>query len=112
MISSASYPNLTGPLPAVMSPLTYQRELRVVSSATPPVTISDDLQAGALNGQPTPARAAINAGLDLLLYASTEDGSASAYQLLLADVDDGSISTARIRNAASAIASLKQTLVG
>ena len=63
MISNASYPNLTGPLPAVMAPLTYQRELRIVSPQTPMLTISDDLQAPALHGQPTPARAAINAGL-------------------------------------------------
>ena len=109
MISNASYPNLSGPLPAVMSPEIYQEELRV-ASPQPPVTISDDLQAGALRTQPTPARTAINAGLDLLLYASTEDGSATAYQLLLMDVHDGAISSARIRNAANAIAGLKRTL--
>jgi beta-N-acetylhexosaminidase len=112
MISDASYPNLTGSLPAVMSPLTYQRELRIVSPQTPLVTISDDLQAPALNGEAAPARAAINAGLDLLLYAQTENGSSSAYQRLLADVDDGSISQARIRDAANAIAGLKRALAG
>lgn len=53
MVSSAVYPNLSGPLPAVMSPLIYSRELRVVSPQAPVLTISDDLEAGALHGQPS-----------------------------------------------------------
>ena len=112
MISNASYPNLTGPQPAVTAPLTYQNELRIVSPQAPVLTISDDLQAPALDGQPAPARAAINAGLDLLLYARTEDASAAAYQQLLADVRDGTISPVRIRAAAGAIAGLKRNLTG
>jgi beta-N-acetylhexosaminidase len=112
MISNASYPNLTGPLPAVTAPLTYQNELRIVSPQTSVLTISDDLQAPALEGQPAPARAAINAGLDLLLYAQTEDASAAAYQQLLADVRDGTISPVRIRAAAGAIAGMKRSLTG
>jgi beta-N-acetylhexosaminidase len=112
MISNASYPNLTGPLPAVTAPLTYRDELRIVSPQTPVLTISDDLQAPALNGQPAPARSAINAGLDVLLYAQTEDASAAAYQQLLADVRDGMISPGRIRAAARAITGLKRNLTG
>lgn len=110
MVSSAIYPNLTGPLPAVMSPLTYQQELRIaVPRATVP-TISDDLQAPALAGQASPARRAINAGLDLALYAQDEQGSALAYQALKTDLKRGQISIDRVRTAATAIAALKRNL--
>lgn len=53
MVSSAIYPKLTGTLPAVMSPLTYQRELRLAAPTRTVLTISDDLQARALSGQPS-----------------------------------------------------------
>ena len=110
MISSAIYPRLTGPLPAVMSPLTYQRELRIVNPQTPPPTISDDLQAPALDGEASPAQTAVNAGLDLLLYAQTQAGSASAYQLLLEKARSGAVSVSHIRRAAAAIVALKDEL--
>jgi beta-N-acetylhexosaminidase len=111
MVSSAIYPNLTGPLPAVMSPLTYGRELRIVNPQAPLPTISDDLQAPALSDQSSPARRAISAGLDLALYAQTEAASASAYQTLSEDARGGSISISRISQAASAIQRLKKELL-
>lgn len=110
MVSSAIYPNLTGPLPAVMSPLTYERELRIVNPQAPPPTISDDLQAPALSDQVSAAQRAVDAGLDLVLYAQTEAASASAYQALMSDVRSGSISISRIRQASTAIEALKEAL--
>jgi beta-N-acetylhexosaminidase len=110
MVSSAIYPQLTGPLPAVMSPLTYRRELRIVNPQAAPLTISDDLQAPALNDQIAPARRAINAGLDLALYARTEAASASAYHVLVHNALRGRISTSQIREAASAIQALKASV--
>jgi beta-N-acetylhexosaminidase len=108
MVSSATYPSLTGPLPAVMSPLTYSRELQLATSGSPVVTISDDLEAPAITAQPSPAKHAVNAGLDLLLYAGTEQASAAAYGRLLDGAHSGAVSRARIRAAYKAILALKR----
>lgn len=110
MVSSATYPLLTGATPAVTSNLTYQRELRIAVPSRTVLTISDDLQARALSSQPSPARRAINAGLDLALYAHTEQASAAAYRALLADLLHGSLSAQRIRTADQAIQTLKRTI--
>lgn len=110
MVSSAIYPNLTGPLPAVISPLTYTRELRIAVPTRDVVTISDDLQAPGLDGQASPARQAAEAGLDLAIYARTEQGSANAYQTLLLDLQRGNISMQRVRAATRAITALKNAL--
>jgi beta-N-acetylhexosaminidase len=112
MISSAIYPNLSGPRPAVMSPAIYQQELRIASRGPVVPTISDDLQTPALAGQGSPARKAIAAGLDLAMYAQTEQASASAYSILLADVHSGRLSAQRIRQATQAIQTLKHQVGG
>jgi beta-N-acetylhexosaminidase len=112
MISSASYPTLTGPLPAVMSTGTYQHELPTAIPGASPTTISDDLQTPAITSHPAPARTAINAGLDLLMYAQTEQGSADAYTRLLSEARQGLITVARIRAATNAIAALKRLVAG
>lgn len=75
------------------------------------VTISDALETPAIEAQTTPGRRSILAGLDLLLYAKTESASATAYDRLLEDVRSGAIKRKRVREAATAIASLKQELV-
>ncbi len=112
MVNSASYPSLTGnDTPAVMSPEIYSQELRVATGTTP-LTISDDLQAGALAHETTPAERAINAGLDLLMYAQTEEGSANAYQELLGIVQSGGIMASRIESAYSAIEAMKERVAG
>jgi beta-N-acetylhexosaminidase len=108
MISNAIYPTLTGPLPAVMSPLTYQRELPDATAGSTVVTISDDLEAGALADQPAPARRAIDAGLDLLLYAGTEQAAAGAYATLLDEARAGLVNKLRLQAAYDAIAGLKR----
>lgn len=108
MVSSAIYPALTGPLPAVMSPLTYQRELPAATGRSRVVTISDDLQSAAIAAQAAPAAHAIDAGLDLLLYAGTESGSIDAYATLLKEARAGRLNVSKIRAAYGAVLGLKQ----
>jgi beta-N-acetylhexosaminidase len=108
MVSSAIYPNLAGPQPAVMTPAIYERELPLATGASSTLTISDDLETPAIANEVAPARQAINAGLDVLLYAETEQASGQAYARLLAEARSGLINAARIRAADEAIASLKQ----
>lgn len=108
MLSSAVYPRLTGPEPAVLTERTYARELP--RRAAWPVTISDALETPALADEPTPAQRALNAGLDLLLYANTEAGSARAYSILLRDARAGRIPRARIEEAAKRVLRLKAFL--
>jgi beta-N-acetylhexosaminidase len=113
MISSAAYPRLTGGLtPAVLSAEIYSHELGIATGGSAPPTISDDLQAPALANQASPVRRAIEAGLDLLLYATTEAGSADAYRSLLAAAESGMIAPARIEHAGRAIHTLKQAVAG
>jgi beta-N-acetylhexosaminidase len=112
MVSSAIYPALSGSLPAVMSPAIYQRELRSAVPGSLPVTISDDLQSPAIESQVAPARHAIQAGVDLLMYAQTEQASAVAYSKLLAEARGGVISTARLASADARIRALKRRLAG
>ena len=110
MVSSASYPTLAGDLPAVMSPEIYRRELRLAVPGGSPVTISDDLQAPAIQSQTSPARRAIAAGIDLLMYAQTERASAEAYSKLLAEVRSGRVPRARLVAANERIRALKSRL--
>jgi beta-N-acetylhexosaminidase len=110
MVSSASYPALSGLLPAVLSPAIYHRELRLATNGAQNVTISDDLQAGAIANQIAPARHAISAGLDMAMYAQTEQASASAFATLLREAKSGALSTGRIKAADQTIALLKRLL--
>lgn len=106
MMSSAVYPELLGSEPAVLSPAAYRRELQGVAGQ--PITISDDLETPAIAGLQAPARRAILAGLDILLYAKTEAGSQAAYPRLLADVRVRRLRIGRIRSSARRIAVIKQ----
>lgn len=110
MLSSASYPALAVHRPAVMSRKVYRHELRLAVPSGSPVTISDDLQSPAIESQSSPARHSIQAGLDLLLYAQTEQASAAAYSKLLSELRSGSIATRRVATADQAIAALKSRL--
>ena len=110
MVSSAIYPSLTGPLPAVMSPETYQRELPIALGGGSGLTISDDLQSAAIAAQAAPARHAIEAGLDLLMYAQTEQASATTYAQLLHEVSARLFPIADLRAANQKILQLKQLL--
>lgn len=108
MVSSASYSNLTGSVPAVLSPTIYQQVMP--ADGIQAVTISDDFQAPAMAGQSSPALHAINAGLDLVMYAQTEAASEAAYQLLYQDYRSGSLSAVRIQSAAARVLDLKRAL--
>jgi hypothetical protein len=107
MVSSAIYPGLSGPLPAVMTRAIYDRELPLATRSSSTVTISDDLETPAIAGQLSPARQAINAGLDVLLYAETEQASSDAYARLLVEARSGLLSTTRIEAANREIAKIK-----
>lgn len=111
MVSSASYPDLGATLPAVMSPSIYRRELPLAVPGRTPLTISDDLQSPAIESQTAPARRAIDAGLDLLLYAQTDQASAFAYSKLLAEARAGLIPEARLAAANRRIQALKTRLL-
>jgi beta-N-acetylhexosaminidase len=108
MVSSASYPNLSGPLPAVMSRAIYQRELPIAVGRSHSLTISDDLQTPALAVRASPELTAVDAGLDLAMYATTEAGSATAYSKLLADARAGLLPLHRLVDAVSGIEALKK----
>jgi beta-N-acetylhexosaminidase len=110
MVSSAIYPALTGgDLPAVISPEIYNNELPKVDHVHV-VTISDDLGAGALANIQTPAARAIDAGLDLLLYASNGAVSDYSYHVLLGEAEHEPPIQAKIQQAAAAILQLKRAL--
>ncbi len=112
MVSSAIYPSLTGSAtPAVLSPEIYKTELPLATGSSPP-TISDDLQAAALANEVTPGRRALDAGLDMLLYAETDDASVEAFQGLLYDAQSGRIPRTRVEQAYQVIQTLKQRVAG
>ncbi|HEV2999440.1 MAG TPA: glycoside hydrolase family 3 N-terminal domain-containing protein, partial [Solirubrobacteraceae bacterium] len=107
MLSSAVYPRLTGGEPAVLTRAAYRELPR---SGPWPVTISDALETPALANEATPARRALAAGLDMLLYANTEQGSAAAYRILLADARAGRLARARVDEAGKRVLRLKAHL--
>lgn len=109
MIDSASYPTLSGSLPAVISPAIYQQELRIAVQGTP-VTISDDLEASALAGLYDAGGRAIAAGLDLAMYATSEAGSERAYRRLLQDARTGRLGITRLSRVSAQIKGLKSEI--
>ncbi len=110
MVSSAIYPTLSGSTPAVMSPEIYNRELPTALGQAGHLTISDALDTPAFSGEQAAALRAINAGLDLALYANTEAESISGYTELLAAARRGAIPASRLRSAVYAVDSLKRRL--
>jgi beta-N-acetylhexosaminidase len=110
MISSAGYPSLTGPAPAVVSPKTYTHELPIAIGHAGQLTISDALDTPALADQKAPAIRAIDAGLDLALFPGSEQESATAYRQLLSAARRGSLPESRLRSAVFAVEALKHRL--
>jgi beta-N-acetylhexosaminidase len=110
MISSASYTHLTGSVPAVLDPKIYSQVLP--SDRVSALPISDSFEGGAiraLSGR-APARTAINAGLDMVMYSANESDALGAYTTLLADARAGTLSRARVQAAAARVLALKQRL--
>lgn len=106
MVSSASYPALTGPTPAVLSPRIYRSVMP--HDGIDAVTVSDALDTPALATVPSPAMQALNAGLDLLLYANTD--TTTTYTTLSADLEGGQLSRSRVQQAGARVLALKRTL--
>jgi beta-N-acetylhexosaminidase len=103
MVSNAAYPALTGnDDPAVLDRRIYESVLGSDLGFQGP-TISDDLQAGALTGQSEVGERALAAGLDLLLFASTEAASTAEYRSLVAAAEAGRLSRGRIEAAYNAV---------
>ncbi len=110
MISSASYTHLTGSVPAVMDPKIYSQALpRDGVTALP---ISDSFESGAIEAlaSKAPARTAINAGLDMVMYSADESDALSAYTKLVADARAGALSRSRVLAASERVLELKQRL--
>ena len=110
MISSAIYPSLTNSAPAVTSPRIYGHELPTALRQAGHLTISDALGTPALGAQKTPALRAIDAGLDLALFAGSERESAVGYRQLLSAARRGILPQSRLRSAVFAIEQLKRRL--
>lgn len=108
MLSSARYPALTGDLPAVMATDTYAEELP--RAGVRGLTISDDLEAPALDAATSPAATAIAAGLNLALYAKTEQGSADAYSILSRRLEHGAFWRELVTRNARPVLALKAIL--
>jgi beta-N-acetylhexosaminidase len=108
MVSSASYPHLSGELPAVISPSIYAKLLP--QDNVHGLIISDSLSAGAIAPITTPALKAFRAGLDMAMYPNVESDSAAAYSDLLADVRTDALSQSRVRAAVAKVLGYKQAL--
>jgi beta-N-acetylhexosaminidase len=83
MISNAAYPALGVREPAVLSRAVVENELRRRVGFRG-VVISDSLEARAVRHVPDLAAKAARAGVDLLVYPTTEAASSAAYRALLA----------------------------
>ncbi|MDE3130142.1 MAG: glycoside hydrolase family 3 protein [Acidobacteriota bacterium] len=110
MISSASYPRLTGKLPAVLTAKTYAQVLPLNRVTALPIT--DSFESGAINAFAArgPAKTAINAGVDMVMYAADQSVALSASTILVADARTGALSRARVRAASARVLALKQQL--
>ena len=83
MVSNAAYPGLGARGPAVFSKALIEGELRGRVGFRG-VVISDSLEAGAVRHVGGAAVKAARAGVDLLVYPTSERASAAAYRELLA----------------------------
>jgi beta-N-acetylhexosaminidase len=82
MVSNAAYPALGAREPAVLSRTVVEDELRGRLGFRG-VVISDSLEARAVRHVPELAARAARAGVDLLVYPTTEAASSEAYRALL-----------------------------
>jgi beta-N-acetylhexosaminidase len=108
MISSASYPNLTGSSPAVLAPETYQKVIK--QDGINAVLISDSFESGAVKNQVHPALKALNDGLDMVMYPDLQSYAEFAYASLLKDARQGILSRSRITAAVNRVLELKRSL--
>lgn len=113
MVSSASYPRLGADKPAVFAKPIIQTLLRD-DLGFEGVVISDDLQSGAISAQTgaagVEAVSALGAGVDLLLYASTDAGSVAGFNAVVKAVKAGEITREQLEETTDRIADLKSSL--
>ncbi len=107
MLSSAAYPALDIPRQAVLVPRTYAL---LSGLGFRGLTVSDALDTPSFAETPRPARQAVQAGLDVLLYSSGEEPARLAYDQLLADVRAGRLSRERVEQAARRVLGYKARL--
>jgi len=107
MVSSASYSALTGTVPAVLSPRIYGI---LASEGVGAVIISDSFESGSIAAVASPARTAINAGLDMVMYPSYQSAAEQAYGVLLREAEAGKLNTFNVRAADQRILGLKRRL--
>jgi beta-N-acetylhexosaminidase len=108
MVSTAFYTNLDPSSPAALSKIVISGMLRH-NLGYRGVVMTDDLQRP--TGQST-ARAAVRAdqaGADVILVSTTEDGGVAAYDALLSAAGNGQVSHAQIAAAYQRILALKAT---
>lgn len=110
MISSASYPHLTGSVPAVLDPKIYSQVLPQDRVTALPIT--DSFESGAINAvsKQAPAKTAIGAGVDMVMYSEYESVALSAYTTLLADAHAGALGRNRVQAASGRVLKLKAQL--
>ncbi|MFY9487957.1 MAG: glycoside hydrolase family 3 N-terminal domain-containing protein [Solirubrobacterales bacterium] len=107
MLASATYPSLGIRVPAVLSPATYEL---LADTGFSGLTISDALDTPSLAEQKNHQRRAVNAGLDLLLYAQTKHAASRAFRRLAADARSGTIAEQALRDSATRILQSKLAL--
>jgi beta-N-acetylhexosaminidase len=107
MVSNATYPTLTGSVPALLSSHTYTALRRELGFTGPVIT--DALGAGALQGQRDVPLRAVDAGADLLLYTGEQE-SKTGYKALLAAAAAGYLPTATLNDRAVRVRALRRAL--
>ena len=114
MISTASYPTLGAQKPAAFSPTIVKSLLRG-QLGFDGVTITDDLESPAVTSTLPPIVAAVSAleaGEDLLLYATSENASQKVFGQLVREVKSGQLDRTVVQAAYDRITSLKESPTG
>jgi beta-N-acetylhexosaminidase len=114
MVSTASYPTLGAKKPAALSPTIVKGLLRG-QLGFGGVVITDDLEGQAIAGTLPPAvagAAALKAGDDLLLYATSTKTSATAFGQLVKEVKSGQVDRSIVQSAYNRITDLKNSPTG
>jgi beta-N-acetylhexosaminidase len=114
MVSTASYPTLGAQKPAALSPTIVKGLLRG-QLGYGGVVITDDLEGQAISSTLPPAiaaRGALEAGNDLLLYATSTKASATAFDQLVKDTKSGELDRSLVQSAYDRITNLKDSPTG
>lgn len=107
MLSSAAYPALGIGGPAVLDRRAYRL---LATTGFKGLTITDAFDTPSIAGHFRPARRALSAGVDLLLYGQNEAGARQAYARLLEDARAGRLSNRTLRAKAERVVAFKQSL--